>query len=140
MIQKSLHKDPLIEEEKISASRPEEVPVLTPIIKPEDGTARLMYGIAFDPSNEQHPMREISQALFTNGGEIPAETAATLSLSGEVYGVIRQNPDGSLFSKPIVDVFIAEQVRHDISTTPQHVLPAENLQLKALRATSAMEH
>lgn len=135
-VKASLYKDPKKPEEMESAARPEELPALTPVGKPPDGPARLLYGIAFDPSNEEHPMRKVSQELFANAGEIPGDVVAQFDTAvGKVSGVLEPSIDGSVINYHVKIVFDVQNQMHEAFTAPQ-VIPSEGFDLKTIRAVS----
>ncbi len=100
--------------EDIDTPADQEPLALTPISKPEGGTERMLYHIAFDPSHEHHPLNTFSQTIFNHKGSIPPEEITSLSPNINLTKVLQGNhetdPDGNFTVPAIRSLF---QKSHD---------------------------
>lgn len=74
---------------------------LTPVTRPE-GPARILFDLAY---LKDHTLTRLAQTLFNNKGIIPA---GIINDSPQIRNVIETTESGSIISRPIIEVFRAQ--------------------------------
>src|SRR5690606_5288336 len=113
--------------ETVPALPTEEVLTLAPISRPQGGTEQMLYDFAYNPNQEGHPLQELAEALYVNGGEIPSETVS--QLDGPIAplpGVIESDDEGGLHSVHVKRAFLEQQIRHEAATAPKVIFMHDN--------------
>jgi len=93
---------------------PEPLLALTPISMPEPGPAKMLYNIAYEPTQRSHPLRAVAQTLFNRKGSVPYglhEESQSLRLSG----VIESQQNGTITSEPIFDAFKNQAIEDSLA-------------------------
>lgn len=101
----------ILKEPTIKPAKDERLLALSPVIRPTDGAAAMLYEYAYNPANETHPHHAIAEKLFTNGGIIPVDEVGSIS---DIRGVYETN--GKTITSPtIIDIFVKERAADQLS-------------------------
>ena len=110
---------------------PEPLLALPPISMPEPGPAKMLYNIAYEPTQRSHPLRTVAQTLFNRKGSVP-EGLHGENQSLRLSGVIESQRNGTITSKPIFDAFKNQAVEDALAHSRGSVAIAP-FSLKAIK-------